>query len=106
MALLVYEVLTQLIIWLGLLRSRICHRNLTMQRKHQRTFFASNCENAECCDCGLVHVHYPLFGEDLRERHFRMVPLRPKDYRYRARMGCLPASSSVDLSGVDPWTGK
>jgi len=106
MTIVIYEILTQLIIWLGLIRSSLCERSLTMQRKHQRTFFASNNEMAECCDCGLVHVHYPLFGEDVREKHFRMVPLRPKSYQYKARIGCAPASASVDLSGVDAWTGN
>jgi hypothetical protein len=106
MTIVVYEVLTQLIIWLGKLRTKLCDKSLMMRRRHERTFYASNNELAECCDCGLVHVHYPLFGEKERESHFRLVPLRPADYKYKLRIACDPASPSVDELRLDPWTGK
>jgi len=103
-----YELLTQLIVWLGKLRTRLTdgRGHLVMQRKHARTFYATNNEAAECCDCGLVHVHYPLHNEEPRYPHFRMVPLRPRDYRYRLRLSCDPPSQFVDESHLDIWTGK
>jgi hypothetical protein len=104
MRILAYEVLTQLIIWLGKLRTKVA-AGVVMQRKHDRTFYASNCEAAECCDCGLVHIHYPLHGEEMREKHFRLVPQRPRDYRYKLRIACDPPSAFVDESRLDPWTG-
>lgn len=98
-----YCAITQLIIWLGVLREKL---GVTMQRRHDRTFYCSTNERWACCDCGLEHITYPLYGEEPREKAFRFVPVRVSGYDYRWRSGSGGSSAVVDESGKDPWTGK
>lgn len=77
-----------------------------MQKRYDRTFYASTQERSSCCDCGLDHVVYPLHGEEPRDPAFRLVPIRIKDYKYWWRIGAGKSSPSVDESKLDLWTGK
>jgi len=100
-----YCLLTQGIVLLGWLRDKLVE-HAWMQKRYDRTFYASTQERSACCDCGLEHVFYPLHGEDGRDPAFRMVPIRLKGYDYRLRVGAGQSSPTKDESNLDPWTGQ
>lgn len=102
MRLLAYEVLTQLIVWLGALRQRLMERQW-WQPRHDRIFDLYEFDRWSCCDCGLQHAaeyfgpdhdcgHRPLHG-------LRIVghcwPVRPKSYHYRLRTGAAKPDLAV-----------
>ena len=92
-----YAILTQAIIFLGKLRSKVKSRGRT-QIRVDRVFYPSNWEVQSCCDCGLAHRAEPLFDEEVRDPHYRLLPLRPVGYAYRPRAGAVIPSQHVDES--------
>jgi len=102
-----YCILTQLIVWLGKLRTKLIEKgNIPLQQRYDRTFYASTNERWLCCDCELEHLTMPLFKEEPRDPAFRFVPIRIKGYDYRLRYGSGGSSACVDESAKDKWTGE
>lgn len=90
-----YKLLTQLIIWLGLVRERLIAR-AWMQKRADRVFDVFEFERWSCCDCGMVH-HFRAFsfGEVCNHKPDpsglnaigHCWPERPKGYDYTFRKG-------------------
>lgn len=90
-----YNILTQLIILLGTARSWLVPHD-KMQMRRDRTFYATNFESWECCDCGAWHATRPLDGQGVHMPHFKFIPMRPKGYQYKMRFGGSPSSEFKD----------
>lgn len=94
--LMVYKLLTQLIIILGLLRGKVSHRRII---RTDRTFFneLSMLEAPswgiinECCDCGAGHRIW------LRAQGLYQQPERPEGYDYSWRRFGSPASGFLPV---------
>ena len=101
MKLLWYKVLTQIIILVAKLRSRLEEKGMPVQVRMDRTFDFYTIERWNCCDCGLAH-YYKAFdpGEDCdhdltdtdrqrltlgAKRMGHMWPIRPVGYDYSWR---------------------
>ena len=97
MRIFLYEILTQIIVWLGLARERLMIGGWMAERK-DRTFYATTLEDAECCDCGLTHRARPIDGEDPRDPSHKLRPMRPVGYKYFLRFGSGKSSPFVDES--------
>ncbi|KKL26524.1 hypothetical protein LCGC14_2394410 [marine sediment metagenome] len=82
-----YKVVTQLLIWLDLLRDCIMPWGERFQYRTDRVFYVPNRAVFSCCDCGLAHLVWPLDGEEYREPAFKILPLRPFGYDYKGRRG-------------------
>ena len=105
MMIFIYNFLTQTIILLGKVRGLLLSWDVPNWDKHwnvrkDRTFYANSYEAASCCDCGLTHLFKPLDGEEPRSPHFKAIPIRPKGYRYRFRLGAVTPSEFKDESRV------
>jgi len=93
--LLIYKLLTQGIIWLGLLRDKV-QMGLWLEKREDRTFDLYHNECWICCDCGAIHYSI-YFGPEHdcghEPLHKRMTivghtwPMRPKGYDYSLRRG-------------------
>lgn len=104
-SLFVYELATQIIIWLGLLRQWIVRRQLVIRK--DRVFDIYEHEYDVCCDCGLSHKrtflkpgedcgHVPVFGHVTVGHAF---PERPAGYAYKPRHGAGKPSLAVPKDG-------
>ncbi|KKN41250.1 hypothetical protein LCGC14_0724990 [marine sediment metagenome] len=93
----VYGLITQAIIILGKLREKVKRGGLS-QIRIDRVFYPSNWEVQSCCDCGLAHRAEPLFDEEVRDPHYRLIPIRPFGYNYSLRFGAVKPSPFTDES--------
>lgn len=98
--LLVYDVLTQLIIWLGEARSRVIPYDsyALWQMRKDRVYYCSTYESWECCDCGLTHYTRPLPGEKSKDPAYLSIPRRPIGYSYNLRLGAGQSSPTVNMT--------
>lgn len=103
--LITYEVLTQLIIWLGLLRETVM-RYQYEQVRVDRVFDVYSLESWSCCDCGLAH-RFRSFSDGLEKcNHYKpddgletighAWPIRPEGYAYMLRNGAGTPSLAKD----------
>jgi len=106
--LILYEVLTQLIIWLGFLRARLIHR-FWMKRPSGRVFDLYKFDSWICCDCGLEH-NSEYFGpgydcghqapHEFVEIVGHSWPMRPLGYRYKLRIGAEKPSLAIPRKDI------
>lgn len=102
-----YELLTQAILLLGWLRSRLM-RYQPSRRPRGRVFDVHNDERWECCDCGLAHdqvIEGPGFECEHERRQAKALgievvghsyPVRPLGYGYRLRaLAGVPSLASA-----------
>lgn len=99
MKLVFYKLLTQLIILLAFIREKISDSSLR-QIRIDRTFYCSNDHRWTCCDCGLEHAVKPIAGEPIKEKAFRFIPIRIKNYDYKMRWLAEKPAPSVDERGL------
>ena len=95
MRLFLYKLLTQAIIILGRLRSKL-HIDMTV--RVDRTFRdPPHMFSIECCDCDLTHrVSY-------REGVRYQQPIRPTGYDYGWRRLSEPSPDSEEIKHQDEW---
>jgi len=87
-AVLIYEILTQAIIVIGVVREWLCKTSwCSMIVRKDRTFKSTDLMYTfQCCDCGGEHKVWYNAKEEC------MQPIRPRGYTYRLRFFCRPPS--------------